>query len=141
MSAEDNKAAVLRFMRESNKGNLRVMDEVLAPDFVGHMAAMELHGPDAYKQYIARIHTALPDSQLSIDDIVADGDTVAVRATISGTNSGPFMDLPPTGKNISHREALFFRFSGGKATEVWQFSDTMAFYRQLGITLPPPLNK
>ncbi len=137
MSAEENKAMVRRIIEEAiNKGNLAVVDELIAPSYVLHNPVMELKGPEGFRQYITTVRTAFPDYHFAIDDIVAEGDKVALRFTFTGTHKGNLPDIAPTGKQVTQIEALFYRFAGGKLLEAWQYSNLLALYQQLGISPP-----
>src|SRR4028118_137253 len=103
VSADDNKAFIRRLIEEVyNEGNLDVVDELVAPDVFNHPAVPEhRHGVDGFKHVIGWVRTIGPDTHYEIDDIIAEGDKVAVRMTVSGTHTGPIRDIPPTGKSFS----------------------------------------
>ena len=137
MSVEGNKATIRRAVEEAwNKGNLAVADELIAPDYVYHGPLGEFKGPEGFKQSVTMTRTALPDFHMKIDDMVGEGDTLAVRVTWRGTFKGKFGDIEPTGKQISMTSAYFYRFEGGKEVEALPFMDMLAFYQQLGISPP-----
>jgi len=137
MSAEENKAVIRRLIEEAfNKGNMAVVDECTAADFVHHGAALELKGPELIKQLVTILRTAFPDLHFTIDDIVAEGDMVAHRFTYRGTFKGEMSGIAPTGKQFTQTAAAFTRFVGGKQAEAWQYGDSLSFYQQLGVTPP-----
>jgi len=137
MSTEENKAVVRRLIEEAyNKGNLAVVDECTAVDFVFHGAAQELKGPEGAKQLITTLRTAFPDIHMTIDDIVAEGDIVAHRFTYHGTFTGELSGIAPTGKQFKITMAGFTRLAGGKQVEGWAYGDSSALYQQLGVTPP-----
>ena len=70
--------------------------------------------------------------------MACDGDILAVRASFTGTMTGPLRGIPPTGKKVAMREALFYRYEGDKIAEEWQFINQMAMLQQLGIVPPTP---
>ena len=81
-----------------------------------------------------------PDTHYHIDDIIAEGDKVAVRMTVSGTHTGPIRDIPPTGKRISVDYVHWFRLADGKVAELWAVRDDLneadlrgAVLRQVGL--------
>lgn len=86
MSLEKNKDIVRRFTEELNKGNIAIMDELLAPDFV--YPALQLRGLESYKQFETVTRKAFPDLHDTIEDIIAEGDKVCVRAKVTGTHTG-----------------------------------------------------
>ncbi len=96
MSAEENKAVVRRLREEGyNEGNPDVVDELVAPDVFNHPAVPEhQHGIDGFKHVIVWVRDIGPDTHYDIDDIIAGGDKVAVRMTVSGTHTGPIGDIP-----------------------------------------------
>ena len=137
MSVEENKANVRRLNDEVwNRGNLAVVDELIAPDYVFHGPETEIKGPEGLKQYIAAMRTAFPDLHMTIEGMVAEGDMVAARYTAWGTFKGEFMGTAPTGKQMTLPNAAFARFKGGKQVEVWPYMDALTFYKQMGIAPP-----
>ncbi len=102
MSLEENKAIELRFFEEVvNKGNLAVIDELLAANFVDHSAPPGIAPDrDGYKQHFAMVHSALPDHHTTLEDMFAEGDKVVQRFTARGSHKGEWMGIAPTGKQI-----------------------------------------
>ena len=139
MSTEENKALGRRWIEEIwNKGNLGVLDELATADFVFHWAppgvASNLEG---YKQVVTMFRSAFQDMQVTVDDIVAEGDKVAVRWTGHSTHKGEFMGIPPTGKQVTTTGITISRTVGGKAVEEWNEMDMMGMMMQLGVVPPP----
>ena len=101
MSAEDNKAVIRRLIEEVyNEGNLDVVDELVAPDVFNHPAVPEhQHGIDGFKHVIEWVRATSSDVHYDIDDIIAEGDKVAVRMTHSGTHTGSVRGIPPLAKS------------------------------------------
>ncbi len=139
MSAEDNKAVIRRLIDAVyNEGNLDVVDELVAPDVFNHPAVPEhRHGTDGFKHVIEWVRTIGPDTHYHIDDIIAEGDKVAVRMTVSGTHTGPIRDIPPTGKSFSVDYVHWFRLADGKVAELWAVRDDLTRLQQLGL-MPAP---
>ncbi|MBA7559051.1 MAG: DUF4440 domain-containing protein [Dehalococcoidia bacterium] len=136
MSVEENIANVRRLNDEVwNRGNLALVDELMAPDYVFH-GENEIKGPEGIKQYIAAMRTAFPDLHMTIEGMVAEGDMVAARYTARGTFKGEFMGIAPTGKQMTLPNSAFARFKGGKQVEVWPYMDSLTFYKQMGVTPP-----
>ena len=73
---------------------------------------------------------------MTINDMVAEGDTVAIRFTYTGTHLGESFGIPPTGKSVTMDECLFFRFENGMETDEWIYSDSLALFQQLGVSPP-----
>ena len=137
MSTEENKAMVHRVIEEAvNKGNLEVVDAIMAPDYVYHFPGMEIKGPEGFKQFVTMMRTAFPDIHVTIDDCVGEGDLVAARLTLQGTLTGAFLGQAPTGRKLFFKEAVFVYFKGGKEVEAWPYADTHDMFTQLGISPP-----
>jgi steroid delta-isomerase-like uncharacterized protein len=119
-----------------NKGNLAVADKIISAEYVFHGPTGELKGPEGIKQIVTGWRTAFPDGHFTIDDMVAEGDKVAVRYTWTGTFKGEYMGMAPTGKKVKMTGAYFYRFKGGKEVEATPFYDTLTFYQQLGVPVP-----
>ena len=141
MSAqEENKAVVRRQLDELfNKGNLDLAEELLAPDFVEHDPAMpeDLHGIEAFKQYVGGYRSAFPDIHIEVEDQVAEGDRVATRWTGTGTHQGELMGIAPTGNRAEVAGMNISRIEGGKIAESWSNYDVMGMMQQLGVTPSP----
>jgi predicted ester cyclase len=132
MSTELNQAAFRRVIAEAfNKGNYDVLPDHFNPGFIEHQFGLHptIEGVQADIQYL---RTAFPDFNLTIEDMVADGDKVWARMTGRGTNQGGFMG-PPNGK--SFKIAVFdqVRFEDGKIVEHWGSPDRFALMAQLGL--------
>jgi len=136
MSVEENKAVIRRFVDELNKGNLAVLDESLADNFVRTTPNQPDMDKEGYKQFMGRINDACPDIQCTIVDMVAEGDKVAYRTTITGTHKGNLIGIAPTGKQFKITEDYFSRFKDGKIVEHNNLYDALSFYQQLGIAPP-----
>lgn len=137
MSVEENKAMVRRIIEEAiNKGNLAVIDDIMAPGYVYHYPAMEIKGPEGFRQFVTMMRTAFPDIHVTIDEIIGEGNMVASRVTLRGTFKGELMGMAPTGKQLNFTEAVFVRFEGGKEVEATPYMDSLTFYQQLGISPP-----
>jgi steroid delta-isomerase-like uncharacterized protein len=139
MSTEENKAIWRRWVEEMNKGKaaaLAAMDEIFATDFVAHGALGDFD-LENYKQHGIEYWDAFPDIHATIDDMVAEGDKVAVRWTWTGTHKGEMMGIPPTNKKVSGWAIQIDRFVGGKIVERWTREDTLGFAQQLGLVPTP----
>jgi steroid delta-isomerase-like uncharacterized protein len=136
MSVKENIENVRRLNDEVfNKGNLALIDELMAPDYVFHITP-EVKGPEGVKKYVADFRTAFPDLHITIEDMVAEGDMMAIRYTMRGTFKGEMMGIAPTGKKMELPNASFARFKDGKQVEVWPYLDSLTWYQQLGIPIP-----
>lgn len=137
--SEENKARTRRFYEEVwNKGNLAIVDELCATNFVNHNPGPgEAPGPEGLKQIATMIRTAFPDMHMTVDDMIAEGDKVVSRVTVNATHRGEFMGIPPTGKQITVTGIDIVRIVGGKAVERWGNYDDLGMMQQLGV-IPPP---
>lgn len=140
MPTEQNKALVRQMVEQVfNRGDVGLVDEFLAPDFVEHeeLPPGLPRGREGVKQFFTTFRSAFPDFRATIDDIVAEGDKVVVRQSWSGTHKGEFMGVPPTGKSVSFGVIDIMRIAGGKFVEHWGQSDSMGLMQQLG-AIPTP---
>jgi steroid delta-isomerase-like uncharacterized protein len=140
MSSEENKTQYRRTFEEVfNKGDLAIVDDLVAPDFVNHEVppGMNNRGPEATRQVVRMLRTAFPDLHFTIEDLVAEGDTVAGRVTMSGTHLGPFQGILPTGRSLQQAHMHFVRFRDGKAIEHQAVRDDLGMMRQLGVIAAP----
>jgi steroid delta-isomerase-like uncharacterized protein len=141
VSEEDNKAIIRRWIEAFNQRDLQGEADVLAPGFVAHVpdapAPQALEGLDAWRQFTAPFVEAFPDLRLTIQDITAEGDTVAARVAFHGTHRGEFQGLPPTGKQVAFSSMEFNRVVDGKVEEHWVEIDLLGLMQQLG-AIPEP---
>ena len=136
MSSEENKTQYRRTLEEVfNQGDLAIVDELVAPDFLNHDVppGMNNRGPDSTRQIVRMLRTAFPDLHFTIEELVAEADTVAGRVTMRGTHLGPFQGIPATGRSFEQVHMHFVRFRGGKAIEHWAVRDDLGMMRQLGV--------
>jgi predicted ester cyclase len=141
MSAEEIKALERRFIKEWNKGKaatMAVIDELCATNIIYHGGdGEEIRGLKDFKQSMGEFYSAFPDSHFTIDDMVAEGDKVVVRWTMTGTHKGEFGGISPTNKKVTIWGIYIDRIAGGKAVETWERFDTLGLMQQLG-PVPPP---
>jgi predicted ester cyclase len=136
MSVEQNKASMRRCFEEVwNKGNLAAIPEVIAPDYIGH-SAQPVKGQDAFAQSVKTARAAFPDLRYTIESAVGEGDWLAIRLTLSGTNTGKMGNNEPTGKHVVWKQALFNRYVDGKCVEATSYGDSADMYKQLGVPNP-----
>ena len=128
-----NRRVVSRIWNEVwNQGVLDACDEILAPDYVGHIPMMEIHGPAEFKQMVGSYRVAYPDVHLTVEDFFGEGDRLAVRWTSRGTNLGSMMGAPPSGNKIEIMGISLFRMANGKVAEEWEGFDTLKMMQQIG---------
>ena len=139
MSTEANKTIVQRFVDEAfNKGNLAAVDELVAADAVDHSAPPGFPaGAAGLKQLFAMFRAAFPDVEARLQECIAEGDKVAIRSRTSGTHSGPFMGIPPTGRQFLVEGLAIYRLADGRIVEHWGQMDNLGLLQQLG-AIPVP---
>ncbi len=131
MSPEENKVTVRRFYDEViNQNHLAVLDELMGDHYVSHDLPSD---PAALKGFISGFHSAFPDGQITIEQMIAEGDSVALRATFHGTQTGQFQDIPPTGKAVAMPAQDMYRLSEGKIVEHWGGPNQLSLLQQLGV--------
>lgn len=141
MSIERNKAIVRRLFDEVwNSGRPDAIEELYAADYVADYRpyAPLRHGHDAIKAMVERAHIAFPDYHEELEEMIAEGDKVVVRLTITGTQRGQWGPLPATGKPVRFEEIVILRFVDGKVAEQRGLVDNLAALRQLGVVRTPP---
>jgi predicted ester cyclase len=137
MSAEENKALVRRFFQEFwDQKNVAAADAFIAANHVDHTPGSPPGlppGPEGFKQFASVYFTAFPNLRITIDDQVAEGDTVVTRWTTQGTNTGSLFGMPATNKSATITGITIDRMAGGKAVETWTNFDALGMMQQLGV--------
>jgi steroid delta-isomerase-like uncharacterized protein len=133
MTSEQNKTIVRRAFEEPWKGNLDVIDELIATQYIGHDPANPepLRGPAGVKEFISTYRAAFPDARITVEQQLAEGDLVATRWTGRGTHEGELMGISPTGKRVTVSGLTISRLEGGKIVEEFQNWDTFGMMQQL----------
>jgi steroid delta-isomerase-like uncharacterized protein len=141
MSTDDNKNIARRFIEEVMAGGkMDAVDSLVTADFRPHSWGNMPAGTAAFKQAMKRVAAGLSDTRMIIEDMIAEGDKVAVRLTAHGVHKGEFMGMKPTGKAYTIPEIHIFRIQGGKISEHWREADMLGMMQQLG-ALPQPQKK
>ena len=140
MTAEQNKAIVRRWYKDMfERGNLNLAEELFTTDFISHDTSGPgpkgewPRGPSGPRAVVKTYHDAFPDMHYSIDDLICEGDRVVVRWTARGTNTGPIMDMPATGKAVTISGIETDRLVNGKIAEAWVNFDLLSLLTQVGI--------
>jgi steroid delta-isomerase-like uncharacterized protein len=136
LSAEENKRISRRVAEEGfSRGNEAVFDELVAENFVNHDPSVPPDLPPGREglKALARFYrSAFPDAQLTIEDLIAEGDKVVSRYTARGTHQGDFGGIPPTGKQVTVTGVTIDRIQGGKIVESWNEFNQLGLLQQLG---------
>jgi predicted ester cyclase len=125
MSVESNKALVRRWFEERVNGRtdpailMVALDETIAPDFVDHDGLDPSHGREAMRRALPVLLKALPDASFTVEQLIGEGDLVAVRVRGQATHTGEVLGIAPTGKRISWTENEIFRLADGRLVESW----------------------
>ena len=130
MSLEENKAIIRKWVEAVNKQDLSLLDDLMAPNYFDHTRQ---EGMESYKQHLTIFYKGFPDYHVTIEDIIAEGDKVCVFIIFSGTNTGEYLGLLPTGKKISVKSLTIKRIVDGKIVEGWTVNDMLDFFNKLGI--------
>lgn len=132
MSLEENKAIVRRLIGAINGRNLALLDDLIAQDFFYHAQPHQIQGLDAVRQVIEDEVKGFPDLHVTIEDIIAEGDKVWVHLEQTGTHTGEFLGLAPTGKKMKYASVAIWRIANGKIVEGWGVYDYLDYYKELG---------
>ncbi len=140
MSIAEHKTLVYRAVDAFNRGDLDAVDALFAPDYVDHdrTRADLPPGPAGVKRAWTTFRAAFPDLQATIEDLVAEGDKVAVRGFIRGAHQGEMMGIPPSGKPVTVTLIDVNRIADGRLAERWAEADMLGLMQQLGAIPAPP---
>jgi steroid delta-isomerase-like uncharacterized protein len=128
----ENETVVRRFFEELwNAGDLDVADELLSPAHVHHIGEGRLDGPEGVKSAVTTFREAFPDLHFAIQEVVSDGSRVVVRWIATGTQDGPFYDLPATGRSARWSGLDLVHLEDGRIVELWANADSMTLFEQL----------
>lgn len=136
MPITDNREVYRRFIEEvANKGNFAVADELLADDVIEYENLPEglPRNGEGIRRLFRLLREGFPDFNITIEDLLNDGDKVVARVTLRGTHSGEFLGLPPTGRKVAYEAIDISRIVDGRMVEHWGIPDYLTLYRQLGI--------
>ena len=138
MSTQENKAILRRMVEEVIcGGNLDLMDELVAPDFVNHHSiatgeASHSIGVETFRQEIMQLRSVFPDIAMTIIHLLADGDKVVAHFQVRGTHKGEFIGIPATGKKVEFSGITIVRIANGKLAERWNIADRYGLLQQFG---------
>lgn len=134
-STDDNADRIGRLFRGVWNGeDPAVADDLVHPDYVIHdrEVAETLRGPELYRELANQTRAIFSDMEFTVEDVVADGDRVAVRWTMTGTHEGPMFGVEPTGRWVELPAVEINRFADGLLRETWTQSDMLGLMRQVG---------
>ena len=127
--SDNNKIRVKQFFEEVvQKGNMSLLDQFVAKDFVDHQPSqVQLPGVAGVLQFFGSLHAAVSNLQVNIENMSAEGDLVAVHTSLRGKHTGEFMGIPPSGKDVVMRVSDIVRIVNGKVVERWGVEDMSGF--------------
>jgi len=139
MPTDRSDSLIRRIFEEAfNQGDLAVVDEVLSPDHLAHIAFGGVpNGPQGLKWLIAMLRTAFPDLHCTVEDEIKVDDQFAAHWTMRGTHKGSFLGNPPTGRPVVVQGIIFARTENGRMVEDWTLIDQLGILQQLGLVPPP----
>jgi steroid delta-isomerase-like uncharacterized protein len=138
MTLEQNKDIARRFIQEVFvQADPDAVDELASEDFTPHSWGEMPPGRDSLKAAQKRVMQGLSDARMTVDDVIAEGDRVAVRLTSHGRHDGEFMGMPASGREYDISETHIFRIADGKVAEHWRDADMLGLMQQIG-ALPEP---
>jgi steroid delta-isomerase-like uncharacterized protein len=130
--SEENKALARRSWEIVD--NLDTIEEIYAPDVVWHEPDQDVRGIDEARQFVTTYKTALPDLNITVEDVVGEGDRAVTRWTVRGTHQGEVEEFgPPTGRQVELKGITIHRIEGGKIVEEWEAYDNLSILQQLGL--------
>ena len=144
MQEPANKAAFKRFSDAVNSGDIelisKTIDQVVEPNaLIRTPLPSAATGAALLKEVFGRLHQAFPDLHITIEDLIAEGEKVVARNTVTGTHKGEYMGVAPTGTFIRYNEIFICRFANGRIAETWGIVDALSQLRQLGALPGGPL--
>jgi len=135
---EQNKEIVKRYWEGKwNERRPEILHELQTPDVQYHSTSMQMNGIEEYKQVYNMYLSAFHDTQITIEELIAEGDKVMTRVTCSVVHKGELEGIPPTGKTLTISLFTVFRLVDGKIVEEWEIIDELGMMMQLGMELKP----
>lgn len=138
---EANKDLVRRFTELANAADWDALADIVADDFTRHSAATAGPPVTSRDQFVALQESFLstfPDQRVTLEQLIAEGDYVAVRALYTGTQTGPMGEFPATGRAVEGPFIAVFRIEAGRIAELWVEWDNLVMLTQLGLFPPAP---
>jgi steroid delta-isomerase-like uncharacterized protein len=139
MSSDVAHAFIRRFTDFINSSDPNLAPELVSPDAIFHApgVAAPLSGPDGYLELLAMLRSAFSDVRWVLEEAVAEGDMIAARFSMSGTNDGSSMGAPPTGRAFQATSMGFYKLADGKIVEERGLPDMLSILQQIGLAPQP----
>ena len=135
--ASDDAETVRRYLKAFNDREWETLRGLLADDVVEHGVHEEFHGPDEIVEFLQEYFEVFPDYEGSTEELLVDGDVVAVRYEASGTHSDSYEEIEPTGHTVEWSGMATYELDDGRITEVWIEEDRIGLLEQLEVVDPP----
>jgi predicted ester cyclase len=133
MGTEENKELIRREYEDGlNNRDWSLLEELMDPDYVGHFGAITVRGFQAYKEFTNGLLTAFPDLVISLEDLIGEGEKVAVRLAFRGTHQGEFLGVAPTHRQVTFSRCDIYHIVDGKLAEEWVELDVAGILQQIG---------
>ena len=130
--SEENKALSRRAWEEIvNQQNLDAINEIYTADCVWHQPDQDLQGSEQAWQFVVMYLSAFPDTQISVEDVIAEGDKVVTRIRLRGTHRAELMGIAPTERLVEMKAITIHRIEGGKIAEQWHSHDNLDLMQQI----------
>lgn len=141
MSREERNKAIVRQMYTElfNEEKYSLADEIFTADYIdqGAPPGVPNRGPEPMRQLVMMFHKAFPDVSFQVEEVIAEGETVAARVTWTGTHRGSFTGIAPTGRAVQQKQMHFMRFRDGQMIEHQALRDDLGLRQQLGVIAAP----
>ena len=139
MSIAENRSLVRRYVEEVlNAGKLELLYDLVSPDYKRYLTPTAAPlASETQRQRLAGFHAAFPDIHLSIEDLIADDDLVAIRMTLQGTHQGSFQGIAPTNKQVKVFAVEVVRIQNGRFSEHWVARTCYLSYSNWAPRCPP----
>lgn len=135
---EENKRLARRIPEEvATEGNIDLLDEICAEGVINHNPLGDSQSRDAAKKQAEKLRAGFGDFSATVEDIIVEGNTVAMRVTLRGTHDGEFQGIEPTGRGFEVQNMVFTRIEDGKIAERWIHPDMLGLMQQLGVIEQP----
>jgi steroid delta-isomerase-like uncharacterized protein len=141
ITAEEAKALVEKDQKIWNEGDMAMVDEIIATDYVEHSAGIpqnDIVGIDAFKKRVTDLLSEFPDFNVTVEELIVKDDKIVWRWIVTGTNTGTLSDVPPTGKKMQFEGIGILYIVDGKIVERVMYYNQAAQLVQLGYTIAPP---
>ncbi len=132
---DENERLIRRWFQEVwNEGRVEAIDELFAPDVVTHGLGPDggdMAGPEGFKAFHAQFRAAFPNMELTVDDVISQGDRCATRFSGSAMHEGDSLGVPATGRRVTFTGMTFTRWKEGQIVEGWNNVDIMGILKQV----------